>query len=60
MTVEPFFTNILNKIGDLDKKIISLDTKITKIEKDIIMLECKIDSKIIFPKREINKMEEVD
>lgn len=44
--VEPFFETILKRLTELDKKIINVDTKITKMENEIMVLGCKIDSNI--------------
>lgn len=62
--IEPMVESILKKLNDLDKKIILLDTKITKIENDIkqefLILGCNIDSRIPINNSNISKMENID
>ena len=64
MVIETFFENILKRITELDSKIITIDTKITKIEHDILLLKLKIDSSLSIPDSIPDasncKMEEVD
>lgn len=63
--VEPFFENILKRLAELDRKIIIIDTKMTKMENEILVLGCKIDSRIPEVESESSRnskciMEEVD
>jgi len=60
MAVEPFFNAVIKKIEDLDKKIITLDTKITKIEKELVVLGCKLDTRLPEPDSSRGRMENVD
>ena len=60
--VEPYFEKIIKKLTELDRKIIMLDTKMTKMENEILVLGCKIDSRIPELKSGSSRciMEEVD
>lgn len=64
MVIEPFFETVLKRITELDRQIINIDTKMTKIEHDILLLKLKIDSRLSIPDSMPDssncKMEEVD
>lgn len=58
--VEPLFESVIKRINELDKKIIMLDTKMTKIENELLALGCMIDTRIPVTNARCGKMEEVD
>lgn len=61
--VEPWFETILKRLIELEKKINTIDTKITKMEYDILILGCKLETKLSANNANNannSKMEEVD
>jgi hypothetical protein len=60
--VEPFFETILKRLTELDKKIITLDTKMTKMENEVLVLGCKLETKLLTTSLDSSncKMEDVD
>ena len=54
--VEPFFETILKQLAELNKKIIILDTKITKLENEMLALGCKIDTPLTIVQSSIDTM----
>ena len=58
--VEPFFETILKQLAELNKKIIILDTKITKLENEMLALGCKIDTHPTVSHSKNSIMKEVD
>jgi hypothetical protein len=59
--VEPYFENILRRITELDKKINLIDSRLGKIESDVLVIGCKINNAVLeLQSRDACKMEEVD
>ena len=60
--VEPFFETILKRLTELDKKIITINTKMTQMENEVLVLGCMLETRL--PSTSLNssncKMEEVD
>jgi len=54
--VEPFFETILKQLAELNKKIIIVDTKITKLENEMLALGCKIDTSLTIVQSSIDTM----
>ena len=46
IVVEPWFETILKKLNELEKRINTIDTKITKMENEFVVLGCKLDYKL--------------
>ena len=49
MVVEPFFETVLKRLTELDKKLITIDTKMNKMEHEMLVLKWKIDSRLSIP-----------
>lgn len=60
MVVEPFFETVLKRLTELDKKLITIDTKMNKMENEMLVLKWKIDSQFFIPDSSNCTMEEVD
>jgi len=60
--VEPWFETILKRLNELEKRINTIDTKITKMENEFVVLGCKLDNKLstVCLVSSSYKMEEVD
>ena len=58
--VEPFFETIFRRFTELENKISSIDAKITRIEHEVLVLRCKIDTRQSIPDYSNYMMEEVD
>lgn len=58
--VEPWFETILKRLIELEKKINTIDSKITKMEYEILILGCKLETKLSPNNANNSKMEEVD
>ena len=60
--VEPYFETILKRLTELERKINTIDTKITKMENEFVVLGCKLDTKHTLDNlvSSCYKMEEVD
>jgi hypothetical protein len=49
MVVEPLFETVLKRLTELDKKLITIDTKMNKMENEMLVLKWKIDSRLSIP-----------
>lgn len=60
IVVEPYFETILKRLYELESKINTIDIKITKMEKEFLVLGCKLETKFLPISASNSIMEELD